>query len=297
MATTVWKGHLTFGLISIPVRMFAAARGERVSFNQLHNVCHSRLKQPLFCPVCNRNVERSEIVKGYEYDKDQYVLFNEEELDKIEPPSARVMEIIEFVKLDEVDPLYFDSSYYVTPEDPGLKAYTLLMKAMQETGYGAIAKITMHQREHIVVIRPGNKNLTLHTMFYSSEIRAAEAVPTDKIEVKDQEKKLAEQLIESLATPFQPDKYRDEYSDNVRALIAAKLQGKEVTTTPQPHLAPVIDLMEALKKSLAEKQPPTAAKAPVLQAGPVAVPTGKKPPARAIQPAPAVQKRGKKVAG
>jgi DNA end-binding protein Ku len=294
MATTVWKGHLTFGLISVPIRMFAAARGERISFNQLHNVCHSRLKQPLFCPVCNRNVERSEIVKGYEYEKDQYVLFNEEELDKIEPPSARVMEIIEFVKLDEIDPLYFDSSYYLTPEDPGLKAYTLLMKAMQETGYGAVAKITMHQREHIVIIRPGNKNLTLHTMFYSSEIRAAEAVPTDKIEVKDQEKKLAEQLIESLATPFQPDKYRDEYSDNVRAMIAAKLQGQEVAATPQTHLAPVIDLMDALKKSLAKKHPPIAEKAP---RGPVAVPSGKKPPARAVQPASAVQKRGKKAAG
>jgi DNA end-binding protein Ku len=294
MATTVWKGHLTFGLISIPVRLFAAARGERVSFNQLHNVCHSRLKQPLFCPVCNRNVERSEIVKGYEYDKDQYVLFNEEELDKIEPPSARVMEILEFVKLDEMDPLYFDSSYYITPEDPGLKAYKLLMQAMEETGYGAIAKVTMHQREHIVVIRPGAKNLTLHTMFYSNEIRAAETLNTDKVEVKDQEKKLAEQLIQSLAAPFKPEKYRDEYSDSVRAMIAAKLQGQEVAEAPQPHLAPVIDLMEALKKSIAEKQAPAASSVSA-SAGPVAVPAGKKPPARAVQPAPAAQKRGKKV--
>ena len=174
----------------------------------------------------------------------------------------------------------------------------LLMKAMQETGYGAIAKLTMHQREHIVIIRPGAKTMTLHTMFYSNEIRAAEAVPTDKIEVKDQEKKLAEQLIQSLAVPFQPDKYRDEYSDNVRAMIAAKLKGQEVAEAPQPHLAPVIDLMEALKKSLAAKSTaPAAAKAPAAQAGPVAVPSGKKPPARAVQPAPAAQKRGKKAAG
>jgi len=278
------------------VRMFAAARGERISFNQLHNVCHSRLKQPLFCPVCNRNVERSEVVKGYEYDKDQYVLFNEEELDKIEPASARVMEIIEFVKLDEMDPIYLDSSYYITPEDAGLKAYTLLMKAMQETGYGAVAKLTMHQREHIVIIRPGAKTLTLHTMFYSNEIRAAEAVPTDTIEVKDQEKKLAEQLIESLAVPFQPNKYRDEYTENVRAMIAAKLKGQQVTEAPQPHLAPVIDLMEALKKSIAEKHAP-AAVASSVSTGPVAVPAGKKPPVRAVQPAPAAQKRGKKAAG
>jgi DNA end-binding protein Ku len=215
------------------------------------------------------------------------------------------MEIIEFVKLDEIDPLYFDSSYYITPEDPGLKAYTLLMKAMQETGYGAVAKVTMHQREHIVIVRPGGKNLTLHTMFYSNEIRAAESVPTDKVEVKDQEKKLAEQLIESLASPFQPDKYRDEYSDNVRAMIAAKLQGQEVAQTPQPHLAPVIDLMDALKKSIANKPAAPAAKAPVpvpapaaaAQPGPVAVASGKKPPARAVQPTTAAQKRGKKAAG
>src|SRR3974377_353112 len=198
MATTVWKGHLTFGLISIPVRMFAAARGERVSFNQLHKVCHSRIKQPTFCPVCNRNVERSEIVKGYEYEKDQYVLFNEEELDKIEPPSAKVMEILEFVKLNEIDPLYLDASYSVTPEDAGVKAYSLLMQAMKETGYGAIAKLTMHQREHIVIIRPGAKTMTLHTMFYSNEIRAAEAVPTAKVELKDQEKTMAQQLIQSI---------------------------------------------------------------------------------------------------
>jgi DNA end-binding protein Ku len=227
-------------------------------------------------------VERSEIVKGHEYEKDQYVLFSEEELDKIEPPSAKVMEILEFVKLDDMDPLYFDSSYYVAPEDAGVKAYKLLMSAMKESGYGAIAKLTMHQREHIVILRPGSKGMTLHTMFYSNEIRA--------VELKDQEKKLANQLIESLAARFAPEKYRDEYQDNVRAMIAAKLKGQEVTEVAQPHLAPVIDLMEALKKSLAEKQAPPAA-AP----GPVAV--GKKPPARAVEAVATVQKKGKKVAG
>ncbi len=225
MATSVWKGHLTFGLISIPVRLFAAARGERISFNQLHKVCNSRLKQPLMCPTCNRNVERSEIVKGYEYEKDQYVLFSEEELDKIEPASAHVMEILEFVKVNEVDPLYFDASYYVAPEEGGAKAYKLLMLAMEESGYAAIAKVTMHQREHIVVVRPRAKGLTLHTMFYTNEIRAVESIPADNVELKEQEKKLAHQLIESLAAPFQAQKYRDEYQENVKAMIAAKLQG------------------------------------------------------------------------
>jgi len=287
MASTIWKGHLTFGLISIPVRMFAAARSERISFNQLHKECHSRLKQPLFCPVHNRNVERSEVIKGYEYEKDQYVLFTEEELDKIEPPSAKVMEILEFVKIGDVDPIYFDSSYYVGPEDAGAKAYQLLMQAMQESGYAAIAKLTMHQREHIVVIRPGSRGMMLHTMFYSNEIRAAETVP-GKVELKDQERKLAQQLIESLAAPFEPQKYRDEYQENVRTMIAAKLKGQEVTEVAQPHMAPVIDLMEALKKSIAEKQAPAASAEAV----------GKKPPARAVQPIQAVPKKaGKKAAG
>src|SRR6266567_1485918 len=286
MATTIWKGHLTFGLISMPVRMFAAARGERISFNQLHKECHSRLKQPLFCPHCNRMVERSEIVKGYEYEKDQYVLFSEEELDKVEPASARVAEIMEFVKIGEVDPLYFDASYYLAPDEGGAKAYQLLMKAMEESGYAAIAKLTMHQREHGVVVRPGTKGLTLHTMFYSNEIRAAESSSTDQVELKDQEKKLAQQLIENLAVPFEPQKYKDTYQENVRGMIAAKLKGQEVTEVAQPHMAPVIDLMEALKKSLAEKQAPVAAK---------------KPPVRAVEPAAAgpvaVPKRGKKAAG
>ena len=156
----------------------------------------------------------------------------------------------------------------------------------------------MHQREHIVIVRPGTRGMTLHTMFYSNEIRAAESVPTDKIELKDQEKKLAQQLIESLAAPFDPQKYRDEYQENLKAMIAAKLKGQQVTEVAQPHLAPVIDLMEALKKSLAEKQAPAARPAAVSPAEVAQVSAGKKPPTRAVQPVAVAQKRaGKKAAG
>src|SRR5580765_16686 len=130
MATSVWKGFITFGLLSIPVRLFSAARSERISLNQLHAVCKSRIKMPLFCPTCDRKVERSEIVKGYEYDKDQYVLFDEKELDDIEPESSRSLEILEFVKFDEIDPLYLDASYYLAPDEGGTKAYNLLLDAM-----------------------------------------------------------------------------------------------------------------------------------------------------------------------
>src|ERR1700723_653275 len=174
MATSVWKGYLTFGLISIPIRLFSAARTERIGLNQLHNVCKTRIRMPLYCPQCERQVPRNEIVKGYESEKDQYVLFDEAEPDKIEPQSARAMEILEFVKLDEIDPLYFDSSYYVAPEESGEKAYHLLLEAMKKSGYAGIAKATMHSREHIVIVRPHGRGMTLHTMFYTNEIRQAE---------------------------------------------------------------------------------------------------------------------------
>ncbi len=280
MATSVWKGHLTFGLISIPIGLFSAARSERISFNQLHSVCHSRIRQPQFCPTCNRMVERSEIVKGYEHEKDQYVLVDDKDLEKIAPSSARTMEILEFVKLAEIDPIYYDASYYVVPEDAGRKAYTLLMKTMQESGYAGIARLAMHQREYTVFIRPKDGGLTLHTMYYPNEVRqVAEYGQAGPVDVKQQEVRLAEQLIESLAAKFEPEKYKDEYQDRLKMLIEAKRQGREVAEVTKPQFAPVIDLMEALKKSLARQE-----------AGP------KKPPLRAVEPA-QPQKKRKKSAG
>lgn len=281
MAHAIWKGHISFGLITIPVGLFAAARTERVSFNQLHKTCHSRIKQPLFCPQCNRMVERSEIVKGYEYESDQYVLFDEKDFEKIAPQSSRVMEIQEFVKLDEVDPVYLDASYYMVPEEAGAKAYYLLTKTMDDLGYAAIAKLSMHQREHIVVVRPHENGLTLHTMYYPSEIRqVADYGKNSGAKPKDQEVKLAQQLVQSLIADFEPDKYSDLYASQLKEMIEAKRAGREVAATPEPHRAPVIDLMEALKKSLAQRE----------GAQP------KKAPARAVA-APAAAAAEKKVAG
>ena len=237
MPASTWKGFLSFGLISIPIRLSPAARTERISFNQLHKVCHTRLKQPLFCPTCNRMVERNEVEKGYEYEKDQYLLFTEDELEKIEPESARTMEILEFVKIDEIDPLYFDASYYAAPEEAGARAYHLLLEAMKKSGYAGIAKVTMHSRENIVIIRAGTNGLTLHTMFYANEIRpAAEYGNTDKTELKEQERTMAVQLIENLAAPFRPDKYHDTYQEGLRTLIAAKAEGQDVVA-PQSGIA------------------------------------------------------------
>ncbi len=280
MAATVWKGYITFGLISVPVRLFTAARSERISFNQLHGKCHTRVKQQLYCPTCDCTVERSELVKGYAYTKDQYILVEDAEIKKVQPESAGGMEILEFVKIDEVDPLYFDSSYYIVPEEAGQKAYQLLVETMDKAGYAAIAKLAMHQREYTVLVRARKKGLTLHTMYYPNEIRElSDYGKGTAIEVKPQELQLAQQLIESLATAFEPSKYHDQYQARLNELIEDKRAGQETTATEGPKLAPVIDLMEALQKSLQTK-PPKKAPARSTQATAEATPS-KKP--RAIR--------------
>lgn len=274
MASTIWKGYITFGLISIPVRLFAAARTDRISFNQIHEPCHSRIRQQIFCPVCDRTVERSELVKGYEVEKDNYVIVEDEEIKKIAPQSQETMEILEFVKLDEVDPLYFDTSYYLTPEEPGRKAYRLLLETMRKSGYAAMAKIAMHQREHTVIIRPREEGLTLHTIYYANEVRAIpEYGKETNIEVKPQEIALAEQLVQSLAATFDPEKYEDTYQQRLSDMIEAKREGKVVQETAGRKLAPVIDLMAALQRSLnlqtapvAETEPEEGTKKPARRA-------------------------------
>jgi DNA end-binding protein Ku len=252
MASTVWKGYLTFGLISVPIRLFAAARREHVSFNMLHAPCVTRIKQQLFCPTCERVVERSEIVKGYEDSKDTYIVVEPEELQKVAPPSERNMDIVQFVKLEEVDPIYFDASYYVLPEDPGRKAYGLLVHALTRSGYAAIAKVAMHNREYLVIIRPREDGLTLHTVYYKEELHElSEYGETGTAEARSQEVELAERLIENLAAPFAPEQFHDEYQKRVLELIEAKREGKPVQAAAQPKVAPVVDLMEALQRSLA----------------------------------------------
>ena len=280
MAAT-WKGALTFGLVSVQIQLSPAARTERISFNQLHKVCHSRLRQPLFCPTCNRMVERNEIEKGYEYEKDQYLLFTEEELEKIEPESARVMEILEFVKLNEIDPLYFDASYYAAAEPASAKGYELLKEAMIKSGHAGIAKVTMHNREYIVIIRAREEGLTVHTMFYQNEIRQPLEARGDKFEIRDQERALALQLVESLSAPFQPEKYHDQYQEGLRMLIEAKAKDEDVVVShPAPTAAPS-DLLSALKQSLAQKGPRAEKKAllrVVPKSGRVATPAPEEAP-------------------
>lgn len=253
MASTVWKGYISFGLITIPIRLYAAARGERISFNQIHQVCGSRIKQQTYCPVCERVVERSELVKGYELGKNRYVIVNDEEIKEVAPPSSDSMEILEFVKSESIDPIYYDASYFVVPEEAGKKAYSLLMDTMKASGFCAVAKVAMHQREHTVVVRPHADGLLLHTMFYPEEVREIpEFGKNNHVAVKPQEISLAQKLVEGLAADFEPSKYHDEYSGRLLEMIKAKEEGQTVSATAPKKLAPVIDLMQALQKSLGE---------------------------------------------
>ena len=263
MAASVWSGYLTFGLISMPVRLFSGARSSGISFHMLHRDDLQRVKQQLYCPVDNRVVERSEIVKGYEFRKDEYVVVEPEEIKKIEPKTAKTMEILEFVKASDVDPVYFESSYYMLPEEAGRRPYALLTKALEESDYVAIAKLTMHNREYTVFLRPHEGGLMLHTMYYADEVRAVEGFGAPEVELKEAEVKVAHQLIEALAADWEPEKFHDTFQDNLKKMIQTKLEGGKIAEVEKPKkLAPVVDLMSALKQSLAQmegKKKPAAA--------------------------------------
>jgi DNA end-binding protein Ku len=281
MASTVWKGHLTFGLVSLPVKLYSAARSETVSFNQLHKADHSRVKQVLYCQLEDKPVPRTELVKGYEYEKDKYVVVDDEEIKKVAPRTAKTMEVLEFVKSADVDPIFFEASYYLAPEEAGEKPYALLFEALRSTGYVALAKISMHNREHIVILRPGPQGILMHTMYYRDEIRQVEEFRTNTSLVKEKELALAKSLVESLAAEFEPEKYKDGYRENLKAMIEAKVQGREIVEAPAPqHMAPVIDILEALKMSLAEAKKPARSTAGTAAAGSSAEPESKPRKAR-----------------
>lgn len=252
MPATVWKGFISFGLVSFPVRLFSAARPETVHFHMLHAKDLSRVKEVWYCAAENKPIDRSDIVKGYEASKEEYVVVQDEELKKIAPPTATTMEILQFVSRDEVDPLYFESSYYVAPEEKTEKPYALFLAALESTKQHAIAKVAMHNREHVVLIRPADKGLVAHTLYYADELHAANkgARPKEKYSAKELD--LAKNLIDQLSAPFHPEQFHDTYRENVERLIEQKQKGEKITAVKQPRRAPVVDLMDALKRSLKE---------------------------------------------
>ena len=274
------SGTISFGLVSIPVKLYTAASSGGVSFNLLHAKCGSRIKQQTFCPVCNEVVERGALVKGYEFQKDQYVRFTDEELKSLEGESSKVIDIAEFVPLSSVDPIYFEKTYYLGPDKGGEKPYRLLADAMEKSGRVALATFVMRGKESLVLVRPAQDGLMLHTMYFADEVRDFGEIEKGKsVKLREGELALAERLIGELShDEFKPEQYEDQYRSRVLELASSKVEGKEVTAAaPEAQRAQVIDLMDALKQSLARKAGAAAA-SPGAKAD---VPIAKKPPAKA----------------
>lgn len=260
---TMWKGSISFGLVNIPIKMFAATENKDIRFRQIHKECNTPIKYQKTCPTCGRDVTEDEIVKGYEYEPGHYVILTDEDFIKIkEEVHDKSVEIVDFVELKEIDPIFFDRTYYLSPQETGGKAYNLLRKAMEDTGKIAVAKITIRNRETLAVLRVYNNVLALETIFYPDEVRPISEVPgvPQTTEVDKKELGIAQQLIDNLSTTFEPEKYKDEYRETLTNLIEQKIQGKEIQVAPKAPKTNVIDLMEALQASLKETKKKTPAK-------------------------------------
>jgi DNA end-binding protein Ku len=249
------SGTISFGLVSIPIKVFPAASSQTVRFSMLHEKDNSRLKQTYVCKTCDEPVERNETVKGYEYSRDQYVVLNEDELKAIEKASDRTIEIEEFVPISKVDPIYFEKSNLLGPDKGGNKAYKLLRDAMVEAGRVAIGRFNQRGRQQLVLLRPNQEGLVMHGLYYADEVRSFEDIEIDEdVEIKENELSLAHQLIDSLSkTKFEPEKYEDDYRRMVLEAVDQKVAGEEIVVMPTSEpKEQIIDLVAALKKSLAD---------------------------------------------
>jgi len=250
---------ISFGLVTVPIRLYAASETQSaVSFNLLHDKCHSRLKQQYICPKDEEIVGRDQMVKGYEFSKDQYVVFTEDEIKSMAEEASKTIEITEFVPLAKVDPIYFEGAYYLGPDKGGEKAYRLLSEAMRQTGRCALAKWAARGKQYLTLMRPIDNGIIMQVLHYADEVRPFSEIPVGDAAVKEPELKLAVQLIEQIATDeFKPESYVDDVRARYHEAIQRKVEGQEVTSAAAPE-APkgqIIDLMEALKASLAQKGP------------------------------------------
>jgi DNA end-binding protein Ku len=251
----LWKGAITFGLISIPVRLYSAVESKSLKFHLLHGEDGGRVRYKRECSKCGKEVNWDDIVKGYEYSKDHYVIFTEEELEGLDVDSIKAIDVVTFVPLEDIDPIYYNKTYYVAPEASGLKAYRLLAGALEAEGQVGLAKVALRDKEQLSTIRLKDGVFVLETMHWPDEIRPAEFEELDKkVDVRDPEVKMARQLIQQLSGEFQPEQFHDEYRERLQALATRKVEGEEVTVAAEPaeEPAPVVDLMEALKASVAE---------------------------------------------
>ena len=262
-ARSIGSGTISFGLVSIPIKLYTATSSKQVHFNMLHAKDKGRLKQQYLCSVCGEKVERDETVRGYEFSRDQYVVMTEDELQALERKSDRTIGIEEFVPIEQVDPVYFEKSNLLGPDKGGQKAYRLLNRAMLAAGKVAVGRYATRGRQQLVLIRPVENGLMMHGLFYADEVRSFDDVEFgDAVELKKGELDLADQLIAQLSSPrFEPQRYEDEYRRDVLLQIERKVAGEEISAAPAPEAREqIIDLVAALKKSLTEKRAGAPAK-------------------------------------
>jgi DNA end-binding protein Ku len=264
---TIWKGAISFGLVTIPVRVYGATEEKSLRFHQLHAPDGGRIRYKRVCSIDGEEVDWSEIVKGYEYEKDHYVTLTDEELASLPVTSAKAIEIERFVDADQIDPIFFQKSYFVVPEATGLKAYQLLREAMVDDDKVAVAKVAFREKEHLATLRLRDNVFVLETMYWPDEIRAADFdVLDEQVQVRPQEVRMARSLIESLSSDFEPEEFRDTYREALEELVAKKVQGEEITYSEEAEPSKVVDLMEALRASVeaakADKPKPATRKKP-----------------------------------
>lgn len=263
---TVWKGAISFGLVHVPVKMHAATEDKDIHFRQLHKDCKMPIAYEKKCPHCNKEVKAEDIVKGFEYEKDKFVIINSDELEAITPESAKIIKILDFVDLQEIDPIYFEKPYYLSPDLAGAGAYTLLLEAIKQSNKIGIAKISIRSKSSLAAIRVVENCLCLETMHFPDEIRAINQVPNlpQQVAINDKELEMAKLLVDQLSDKFDPSKYTDDYRVALYQLIESKIagEGADVVDVPTASKANVIDLMSALKASLDATKPNTPSPAP-----------------------------------
>jgi DNA end-binding protein Ku len=251
-------GLISFGLVSIPVQLHTATKDQHIAFHLLHDKCGSRIQYRYHCPVCNEVVEREDRVRGYEFAKDQYVQLTEAELESLETESSNNIELKEFIPLSKIDPVYFEDSYYLGAGEGGEKPYRLLVDALLKSERGAIAQLVSRGKEQLMLIRPYENGLIMHSLYYANEVRNFADIPKpENMKLSREEIELGADLIESMSDGFKPDKYRDEYRERVRAMLDEKSKGQEITVSAPaaPRHGEIIDLMQALKQSIEKAKP------------------------------------------
>ncbi|HEY8910556.1 MAG TPA: Ku protein [Desulfosporosinus sp.] len=247
---TLWKGSVSFGLVNVPVKMHAATESQEFQFHFLHKDCHHRIRSIKKCPSCDQEVDAADLVKGYEYEKDRYVILNDEDLASMEQPMSRSIDILDFIDLKEIDPIYYQKSYYLSPEETAQKAYRLLCQAMEESGKVALARVTLRSKQHLACLRVFEQGLVMETMYYPKEIRHMD-MDGERVIPTEAELTMARQLIDNLARPFEPEKYRDELHEQLALLIESKVAGENYDVKTPVKGRKVVDLMEALRESIA----------------------------------------------